>query len=96
MSSTVTMIKKDALVNIQVSTGFIQKVQEMLATLTSEKTEEEIETFKKLLETNPLELPEEWMEHLLLLSRLIQVIELEATKQGFTYEVAVNEDLSKD
>lgn len=91
MSSTVTMIKKDAVINIQVSTAFLQRAHEMLASLTAEKTDEEIESFKKLLETNPQELPEEWMEHLLLLSRLIQVIESEAVKQGFTYEQTIDD-----
>lgn len=96
MSSTITMIKKDALINLQVSTGFLQKVQQMLAALTSERTDEEIESFKKLLETNPQDLPEQWMEHLVLLSTLLQVIEAEAVKQGFTYEASVDsDDISK-
>jgi len=88
--STITMIKKDALINIQVNTAFLQRAHEMLASLTAEKTDEEIENFKKLLETNPQDLPEDWMEHLVLISRLIQVIESEAVKQGFTYDQTID------
>jgi len=84
------MIKKDALINIQVNTAFLQRAHEMLASLTAEKTDEEIENFKKLLETNPQDLPEDWMEHLVLISRLIQVIESEAVKQGFTYDQTID------
>ena len=42
MSSTVKMLKKDALVPITIGTGFIQKLQSMLMTLLADRTEEEI------------------------------------------------------
>lgn len=86
--STVQMIKKDAIINVQISSGFLQKLQQMLAALIAERTDEEIENLKQLMESKPQEITEEWMEHIVILVTLVNGIQNEAIKQGATYEVS--------
>jgi hypothetical protein len=88
--TTIQMLKKDAQINITVSTGYLQKIQQMLIFLVGQRTEQEMETLKDLITSNATELPEEWMEHIALLSSLITTIEQQAISQGATYEVPVD------
>jgi hypothetical protein len=90
MASTVTMMKKDAVINLQVGAGFLQKVQQVLTALASELTSEQLEDFKKLVQEGKTEFPEEWMDHVFTLSAFVRNIEAEAIKQGATYEQDVN------
>lgn len=86
--STVQMIKKDAIINVQISSGFLQKLQQMLAALITQRTDEEIENLKQLMESKPQEITEEWMEHIVVLVTLVNGIQNEAIKQGATYEAS--------
>ena len=45
--SKVTMIKNDAVITISIGSAFLQKVQKVLVQLISDKSEEEIEDYKK-------------------------------------------------
>ena len=83
--SKVTMINTDAKVNLTFGSGFIQKLQQLTLWIATNKSEEELENFKKLVESNsPLE--EDWMNHLHTMSILINEVERVATESGQTYE----------
>jgi hypothetical protein len=84
--STITMIKKDALINISIGAGLVSKIQKVISSIVSEQTDEELENFKKMISENSTEYPEDWMDNVLSLTYLLQTIESEAVKQGFTYE----------
>lgn len=88
--ATVTMLKKDAIINLKVGTGFVQKIQQVLSGLTSERTEEELDQFKTLVEKGETEFDEDWMDHVYTLSAFIRIIEMEAINQGATYEQDVD------
>ena len=88
----VTMIKKDAVVNIPIGTPFLLKLQQLLGFIVQDLSTEQIEEFKSLVEKNPTgELPELWMEHLKTVSILITSIEREAIKQELTYEQDISD-----
>lgn len=85
MSTTpVKMIKKDAIINIGVGTGFLYKLQQAQLFMLQERTPEEQANYATLLEKNALSEP--WMEHLTTISALIREIEVQAEKSGQTYE----------
>jgi len=93
--SKVTMIKNDAVITISIGSAFLQKVQKVLVQLISDKSEEEIEDYKKAIQDATLEeLPEPWMENLLVINTLLRTIETEAVNSGHTYEK--NEDDIED
>lgn len=92
------MIKSDAVVSIQVSAGFLGKIQKMMIGLISGKTTEEIDEFKKHVEeqkTNKSEFPEDWMDSLYTLTLLVTEIEKVLIKDGHTYEeeIKMEDDL---
>lgn len=84
--ATVTMIKKDAQINVSISAGYLFKLQQMLSNLVSERTEEELAVLQEYAKKGELDLPDDWMEHIALITMLIQYIETEADKQGMTYQ----------
>jgi len=91
--SKVTMIKNDAVITISIGSAFLQKVQKVLVQLISDKSEEEIEDYKKAIQDATLEeLPEPWMENLLVINTLLRTIETEAVSSGQTYQKEVDDD----
>jgi hypothetical protein len=87
MANTVTMMKKDAIINLQIGTGFLQRIQQVLTALVSEHTEEELDQFTALVEKGQTtDFPEQWMDHLFVLSAFVRQVESEAIKQGATYD----------
>ena len=91
--SKVTMIKNDAVITISVGSAFLQKVQKVLVQLISDKSEEEIEDYKKAIQDTTLdELPEPWMENLLVIITLLRTIETEAVSSGHTYQKDVDDE----
>jgi len=90
--SKVTMIKNDAVITISIGSAFLQKLQKVLVQLISDKSEEEIEDYKKAIQDATLEeLPEPWMENLLVINTLLRSIEHEAIKSGQTYEENIDD-----
>lgn len=90
--SKVTMIKSDAVVNVSIGSAFLKKVQKLTIQIVSDRSEEEIEKFKELIQDETLEeLPEQWMETLLVVNTLLRAIETEAVKSGQTYEKDVDD-----
>jgi hypothetical protein len=90
MANTVTMMKKDAVINIQIGTGFLQRMQQVVAGLASEHTEEELDAFHELVKKGQTEFSEEWMDHLFILSAFVHLVEKEAISQGATFEKEVD------
>jgi len=83
--SAVKMIKSDAIIDIKISTGFMQKLQQMLMFIIKDLTEEDLKLYKELAETKQA-FTEDWMEPLTALSVLLKELELKAEEQGFVYE----------
>jgi hypothetical protein len=91
----ITVIKGDAIVSIKVGAGFLQKLQKVMMNIVTDKSSEELETFKKSVELHEkenTEFSETWMEDLFTLSVLINEIESTLIKEGHTEEQDI-EDL---
>lgn len=86
------MIKSDAVISINIGSAYLKRVQKVLVQLISDKSEEELEEFKKAIQDETLEeLPEPWMENLLVINTLLRSIEHEAIKSGQTYEENIDD-----
>jgi len=84
---TLTFIKKDALIPITIGAGFMGKLQHVLTHLLEQRSEEEISTFKALLEAGkPLD---DWMVHVETIAVLIKEIEDTAIAQGMSEDKEV-------
>ncbi len=79
------MIKKDAQINITVGVGFLQKLHELMVSIISVRTEEEIQTLKSITDQGVTEFPEQWMEDFMTVTTLVKAIEQAADTQGFVY-----------
>lgn len=84
----VTMIKKDALINIAVGAGFLESLQTSLVYITSQQTEEELKAYEQEAQnvTAPPVFSKTWMLTLFTLSNLIYAIEQAAINQGLSYD----------
>lgn len=89
-----TMIKKDAVLEMKVGTGFFQKLQNLLFFMLSQLTPEQVDQFKKESSAGT-ELSEEWMHHVTTLSVLIQSLEQSAINSGNTYEKEFEEGIKE-
>lgn len=87
--SKIQMLKKDAVVDIKIGTGFLKKLQEALIEVSSNHTEEEVNQFRQLVDSKS-ELTEPWMETVLTIITLVKAIEEEAIKQGLVYDEDVD------
>lgn len=89
------MIKKDAVVSINVSAGFLARVQKMMLAIIAGKNEEDIQKFKKEVEEftqdNTKEFSEVWIEDLHTLSLLVNEVESTLVKEGHTYEEEITD-----
>ncbi len=86
------MIKNDAVVTVSIGSAYLKRVQKLMVQLISDRTDEEIEEFKKLIQDPKLEeLPEPWMENLLIVNTLLRSIETEAINSGQTYEKDIDD-----
>jgi hypothetical protein len=83
--STIKMIKKDAVINIGIGTGFLQNLQQLLFYVAKDISTEQLEEYKKQAEAKQ-EFTEDWMSHLTTISVLIKEIEKKAEEQNQTYD----------
>ena len=86
----IKMIKPDAIIDVKIGTGFLQKLQNLTIYFTKDLTPEKLENYKKEAEVNK-GFSEEWMDHLTTMSILLKEIETNADKQGFTFEQEIPE-----
>jgi hypothetical protein len=84
--STVTLIKADAMIDIKIGAGFLQKLQQVLTSMVDERSEEELQAFNQLNALDSADYPEPWMENLVTIFSLIKTIEEAAAVQGLTYD----------
>ncbi len=88
------MIKPDAVVKVEIGSGFLQKLQMVVLDLFDSKTEEEVQGLKEAIENhrnNDEDFPEQWMENIYVMTTLISEIEKAIIKEGFTYEKDIDE-----
>jgi len=91
----VTMIKKDAIVQVGIGTGFLQQIQKVILFLAKDLKQEQLDDYKKQAELkskdNTHEFTEEWMNALTTLSILLRDVEKKAEEQGLSYEADMSE-----
>lgn len=94
----VKMIKKDAIVQVGIGTGFLQQIQKVILFLAKDLKQEQLDDYKKQLEIkakeNDHQFTEEWMDALTTLSILLRDVEEKADEQGHSYEADMSEAIS--
>lgn len=81
----IEIIKPETIVNIQMSSGFYKKIQDVLATLLHGKSGEELSAaHKQISEQN---ITEAWIEQYETLLILAKEFEYQARKEGFVVKV---------
>lgn len=91
--SVIKIIKKEAVVKIELGTAFIEKLQNVISRTADTLTQEQIEEFKKLFSNNK-PLTEHWMHTIATLSTLLKLIETKAEEQGFIEDVNLDDYLN--
>lgn len=81
----IKMIKPDAIIDIKIGTGFLQKLQNLTIYLTKDLSTEQLEAYKTEAEANK-GFSEDWMNHVTTMSVLLKELETNADTQGFSYE----------
>jgi len=94
----VKMIKKDAIIQIGIGTGFLQQIQKVILFLVKDLKQEQLDEYKKQAELkskdNTYEFTEEWMVALTNLSFLLRDVEQKADEQGESYEADMAEAMA--
>lgn len=91
------MIKKDAIMEIKIGTPFMSRLNEIILYFSKDKTEEDLEKYKREATENK-GFSEEWMTHVTTLGILIRELQNEAEKNSQTYETsmdALNDEMKK-
>lgn len=89
--STMRLLKNDAIVKIEIGSGFMQRLQRIFLHLAKDLTQEQLEAYRELAEKKE-PFTEDWMEHITTLTVLLKEIESKAIEQGLTYEEPVSGD----
>jgi hypothetical protein len=92
----VTMIKKDAKATIEVGTGLLECLQKLIIYLASDKSEEELKSFKEQSDQHKSiqdKYDTEWMDHLKIVTTLAAYIEKQFVDSK---QIEVIEDNSGD
>jgi len=90
----IKMIKKDALIEIKIGTGFFSKLQQLYFFMLSSLTPEQVEKYKTEGVANK-SFSEPWMDHILTLTILMTQLEKAAEEQDHTYEKDFEEGLKE-
>ena len=83
---TVEMIRKDAIIPIEVGAGFYSRLQQMLGFMVQGKTDEEIKAMQEAL-NNGLSNPESWHYHYDTLVSLCKALDSKARELNLTVSV---------
>jgi hypothetical protein len=92
--ATIKMLKKDALIPIQIGAGFVQKIQSVLLALVNDRTEQELETYQKHLEQQE-DFSEPWMENIHLLVVLISELDKSSQANNLTVDRTVDDAINE-
>jgi hypothetical protein len=93
----VKIVRKDALINITISTGMLEKFQEVLRFLAKDLTNEQYAKYQqefkdyKIIAQKEKEFSEPWMYPVTTMTFFLEKISIEAEKQGFVFEVDLEE-----
>lgn len=87
----IKVIKSDAIVNIEIGTGFLQKLQKVYFYMIQQLTPEQIEMYNKCAEGN-LEFPDEIMDYVMTMTVLIKEIEEKANSLGLVTDQEIPDD----
>lgn len=87
--TTVKTIKHDAIVKIEIGTGFLEKLQKVFLYLAKDLTQEQLEKYKNEAE-NQEEFSEDWMQPITTISVLLKEVEQKAEEQGFVTEQEIS------
>ena len=103
--ATIKKIKNDAIVDVKIGSGFLQRLQKVMLNIVMDKSPDDLADFKTKSEefatnSNP-EFEESWMDDLFTMSILINQIEKNMIDAGLTYEeelpdIKVEDDLLQD
>jgi len=91
---TLEMIRKDAIIPIEVGAGFYSRLQQMLAFMVKDKTEEEIKAMQDALNAG-VSTPETWHYHYDTLLSLCQALDSKARELNLTVSVPIDSVLSE-
>lgn len=83
------MIRKDAVIPIEIGAGFYSRLQQMLSFMVKEKTEEEIKAMQEALNANAAD-PESWHFHYETLLSLCQALDAKARDLNLTVSVPID------
>jgi hypothetical protein len=87
------MIRKDAIINLKINTGMLQKIQQLVGYFTKDLTEEQIKKYKeefpdyKEVSKGVKQFSEPWMYPTTTVIFLLEEIDKAAEQQGLTYEM---------
>lgn len=88
----VKVIQKDAIIKLEIGTGIIERLQEVLGYFAKQVTQEQIDKYNvevadfEKISKKEKEFTEEWMVPVTTLSFFLREIEKQADAQGFTHE----------
>jgi hypothetical protein len=88
----IKVIDKDAIIKLEIGTGMIERIQEILEYFAKQVTQEQIDKYNvevvdfEKISRKEKEFTEEWMIPVTTLSFLLKEIEKQADLQGFTKE----------
>lgn len=91
---TVEMIRKDAVIPIEVGAGFYSRLQQMLAFMVEGKTDEEIKAMQDALNANSVT-PDSWHYHYDTLLSLCQALDSKARECNLTVSVPIDSLISQ-
>jgi hypothetical protein len=80
-TNQIPFLKKDAVIPIEVGTGFVEKLNELFYYLIKDKSADDVERFKSVYENK--EVPEDWMKALEPVNTLLVNIYKKAEELGF-------------
>ncbi len=89
-TQNVEMIRKDAIIPVEVGAGFYARLQQMLAFMVKDKTEEEIKEMQDAVNSGKIN-PESWHYHYDTLLSLCQALDKKARELNLTVSVPVSE-----
>lgn len=82
-------LKKDAIVNIKIGTGFLQQLSSCITVILQDKSEEDLKTFQEKVESSKeLEL---WMSAVIAVQTLIRAVFEEADKNEMVEYKSIEE-----
>lgn len=91
---TVEMIRKDAVIPIEIGAGFYARLQHLLAFMVQDRTEEEIKEMQEALNSNVIK-PDSWHYHYNTMLSMCQALDKQAQDLKLTVSVPIDNLISQ-